>query len=323
MPITPLPTPPARTDAPEVFSERADAFLGALPTMVTEANALQADVNAKQATATAAAATATGAAGTATTQATAAAASATAAAASATAAATAAADAEHWAEVAAEGAGVGSILAVHISDSSAIGRAVLTAATAAEIRAALGAGTSSLALGTTAVTAKAGNWLPAWSEVTGKPEAFTPTAHAHSASDINTGTLANARTTGTASNTAGTLVLRGASGEVATGALTVTGTITASGDITAFSDARFKREVDLIASALPKVLALRGVTFLRGDEPVRRTGLIAQDVEAVLPEAVVVSTDGFLSVAYGNLAGLFVEAIRELEERVARLERTR
>jgi len=47
MAITALPTPPSRQD-PSNFNDRADAFLTALPTFQTEANALQADVNAKQ-----------------------------------------------------------------------------------------------------------------------------------------------------------------------------------------------------------------------------------------------------------------------------------
>lgn len=47
MAITPLPTPPSRQD-PANFAARGDAFLGALPTFATEANALQSDVNAKQ-----------------------------------------------------------------------------------------------------------------------------------------------------------------------------------------------------------------------------------------------------------------------------------
>jgi hypothetical protein len=81
MPITALPTPPSRND-PTNFATRADAFLAALPTFATEANALQTDVNTKQTTASNAATTAT-------TQASNAAASASAAAGSATAAATA------------------------------------------------------------------------------------------------------------------------------------------------------------------------------------------------------------------------------------------
>lgn len=54
MPITALPTPPSRDD-PATFATRADTFLGALPTFVTEANALQSDVNTKQSTASTAA----------------------------------------------------------------------------------------------------------------------------------------------------------------------------------------------------------------------------------------------------------------------------
>jgi len=68
MAITPLPTPPSRED-PTNFATRADAFLGALPTFQSEANALQTDVNAKQVTASTAATTATTQAGIATTQA--------------------------------------------------------------------------------------------------------------------------------------------------------------------------------------------------------------------------------------------------------------
>lgn len=56
--ITTLPTPPSRT-APAVFSERADAFLGALPTFVTEANALAVEVSANASTASSGASTAT------------------------------------------------------------------------------------------------------------------------------------------------------------------------------------------------------------------------------------------------------------------------
>jgi len=65
-------------------------------------------------------------------------------------------------------------VATDISDSSSVGRAVLTATDAAAARSAIGAGTSNLALGTTASTAKAGNYAPAWTDVTSKPTAFTP-----------------------------------------------------------------------------------------------------------------------------------------------------
>jgi hypothetical protein len=84
MTITALPTPPSRADSPSDFASKADALLGALPTLVTEMNAATADVTAKEASATTAATTATTKAGDALTSAGAAAASASAASTSAT-----------------------------------------------------------------------------------------------------------------------------------------------------------------------------------------------------------------------------------------------
>lgn len=77
-----------------------------------------------------------------------------------------------------------------VSDSTATGRAVLTAADAATARGAIGAGTSSLALGTTAGTAKAGDYAPGWTDVTGKPATFPPSAHTHGPDDLGSGTPA-------------------------------------------------------------------------------------------------------------------------------------
>ena len=97
-----------------------------------------------------------------------------------------------------------------------------------------------------------------------------------------------------------------------------TGTFTASGDITAFSDIRTKKNVLTIENALAKTMALRGVTFARIDdeEETRKIGLIAQEVELVLPEAVVTNEEGFKTLAYGNIVGLLIEAIKELQAEV-------
>ena len=86
MAITALPTPPSRQQPEATFATNADAFLGALPTFVAEANALQADITSEQATASAAATTATTKAGEALASANAAALSETAAAGSASSA---------------------------------------------------------------------------------------------------------------------------------------------------------------------------------------------------------------------------------------------
>ncbi|AOT08529.1 tail fiber domain-containing protein [Pseudoalteromonas luteoviolacea] len=105
------------------------------------------------------------------------------------------------------------------------------------------------------------------------------------------------------------------------GNMAVTGAITATGDVTAFSDARLKSEVKPIENALTAVNKLEGVTFERADvhSGRRYTGLIAQNVEQVMPEAVY-EQDEYLSVAYGNLVGLLVESIKELNEKVKGLE---
>ena len=68
---------------------------------------------------------------------------------------------------------------------TATGLSVLSAVSQAAARTAIGAGTSSLTLGTTASTAKAGNYVPTWTEVTGKPSTFTPATHTHTAAQIS------------------------------------------------------------------------------------------------------------------------------------------
>ena len=111
------------------------------------------------------------------------------------------------------------------------------------------------------------------------------------------------------------------SGGSLSGNLEVTGTITATADITAFSDLRLKSNIENITNALNKVGQLNGVTFTRSDlnDGKRYTGVIAQEVQKVLPEAVKTEND-LLSVAYGNMVGLLVESIKELSVKVNTLQ---
>lgn len=108
-------------------------------------------------------------------------------------------------------------------------------------------------------------------------------------------------------------------GESFTGSISVSGSITATGDVTAYSDARLKRDVATISDALDRVCKLRGVTFTRCDTGDRSIGLIAQELAAIVPETVVTHDDGLLSVAYGNLAALLIEAVKELSCKVEKL----
>ena len=90
--------------------------------------------------------------------------------------------------------------------------------------------------------------------------------------------------------------------------------VTFNGDVIANSDIRVKNNIEVIENALDKIDVLRGVTFNRndiGDAEIRMTGVIAQEVLAVLPEAVKADEAGKLSVAYGNMVGLLIEGIKE------------
>ena len=99
--------------------------------------------------------------------------------------------------------------------------------------------------------------------------------------------------------------------------LSVGGTIYCDQDIFSFSDARKKTNVRRIPDALNKLRRLRGVVFTRTEDPSRQhTGVIAQDVQHVLPEAVFEDPhSGYLSVAYGNLVGLLIESVKDLYTR--------
>ena len=101
---------------------------------------------------------------------------------------------------------------------------------------------------------------------------------------------------------------------------TFSGTLTAPNFVSS-SDARLKSDIAPISDALAKVQTLTGVTFHMADSDRRQMGLIAQDVQAVAPEAVI-EAEGILRLAYGNLIGLLVEAIKDLAVEVEQLKRT-
>ncbi len=112
------------------------------------------------------------------------------------------------------------------------------------------------------------------------------------------------------------------------GNATFTGNVTAYG---AISDERLKENIEVINNAIDKVKELKGVTFTYKKDGEKSTGLIAQDLEKVLPEAVYTSetiaderegeeSEEHLAIRYGNTVGLLVEAIKELEARIKELE---
>jgi hypothetical protein len=110
--------------------------------------------------------------------------------------------------------------------------------------------------------------------------------------------------------------------------LTVNGSITATGDIIAYytSDKRYKNNIQPITNALLKVSKLNGVTWEWNDnvnEVIKqspKTGLIAQEVEEILPEVVKTRDDGFLALDYSKMMGLMVEAIKEQQSQIEELK---
>jgi hypothetical protein len=102
--------------------------------------------------------------------------------------------------------------------------------------------------------------------------------------------------------------------------MTAGGSITATGNVTAYSDRSLKRDIQTIEHAVDLVKNLRGVTFEMINSGQKGVGVIAQEVQEHLPQ-VVQDNNGILSVAYGNLVGVLIEAVKELSNRIETLEK--
>ena len=105
--------------------------------------------------------------------------------------------------------------------------------------------------------------------------------------------------------------------------MSAAGAATFNNDVTAFSDVILKDDINTIDNALERVQGMRGVFFNRKDaNSGRQTGVIAQEVEPFLPEVVRETKDEkkIKSVAYGNMVGVLIEAIKELNAKIEELQ---
>lgn len=105
----------------------------------------------------------------------------------------------------------------------------------------------------------------------------------------------------------------------ALGTVQITGELRVTGDVIAFysSDIKLKKNINVIDNALTKVDKIRGVTFEWNDDARnvgKEAGLIAQELEAVLPEVVTTRDDGTKAVRYDKVIPLLVEAVKELHK---------
>ena len=132
----------------------------------------------------------------------------------------------------------------------------------------------------------------------------------------------NGRYSGSSSNLqyckTGTII--GSNGGTVTGNLTVNGTL-AGGTLSATSDRRLKDVVGQVGNVDLSTLSAYRYTFKKDEEKNVHIGLIAQDVQKVIPEAVkVIDDEGHLGIEYNALVAILLDKINRLEERVTQLE---
>jgi len=109
--------------------------------------------------------------------------------------------------------------------------------------------------------------------------------------------------------------------------LMVSGSIKASGTVIQGSDSRLKEDIYPIDNALSRIENIDGVYFTYKDSGEKSIGVIAQDIQKILPEVVSEDNNGYLGVNYSGIVPVLIEAVREqnsiikdLEDRISDLE---
>lgn len=124
------------------------------------------------------------------------------------------------------------------------------------------------------------------------------------------------------------LIIKGNDGGAGITALTIdmssAGAATFNNDVTAFSDKRLKTDIKNIDNALSKVMKMQGVYYKRNDidDAKEQVGVLAQDMEEVLPQVVLTADDEMKtkSVDYGKICSVLIEAIKDLKQQVDELK---
>ena len=140
------------------------------------------------------------------------------------------------------------------------------------------------------------------------------------ANDTATGIISITNSTASTSKTTGALKV--------TGGVGISGALNVGGDVVAFasSDERLKDNIELISNPIEKVQSLRGVTWdwnSNADilqQTLPNVGVIAQDVEKVLPQLVIDRDNGFKGVDYAKLTGLLIEAVKDQQKQIDELK---
>ena len=103
--------------------------------------------------------------------------------------------------------------------------------------------------------------------------------------------------------------------------MTFNGTTLTVAALTESSARKYKKNIESLQDSLAKVTQLQGISFIRKDQERKELGFIAEEVMQVFPELVEYDANGEVdSVFYQRLVAVLVEAIKELNERVNKLE---
>jgi len=102
------------------------------------------------------------------------------------------------------------------------------------------------------------------------------------------------------------------------GTVATNGDLTMTGDVIAYSDKKLKKNIKTLDGS--KVYKMRGVSFTRKDTGENSSGVIAQEIQKIAPE-LVSKTDGTLGVAYGNLVGYLIEAVKDQQKQIDELKK--
>jgi len=140
------------------------------------------------------------------------------------------------------------------------------------------------------------------------------------ANDTATGIITLSNSTASTTKTTGALVV--------TGGVGISGALNVGGDVVAYasSDERLKDNIELISNPIEKVQSLKGVTWNWNEnadelqQSLPNVGVIAQDVEKVLPQLVTDRDNGFKGVDYAKLTGLLIEAIKDQQKQIDELK---
>ena len=140
------------------------------------------------------------------------------------------------------------------------------------------------------------------------------------ANDTASGIITLSNSTASTTKTTGALVV--------TGGVGISGALNVGGDVVAYasSDERLKDNIELISNPIEKVQSLKGVTWNWNEnadelqQSLPNVGVIAQDVEKVLPQLVTDRDNGFKGVDYAKLTGLLIEAIKDQQKQIDELK---